>query len=89
MKIFFFSARQILKVLATLRTKLRDQCFKDISAYPEDLIDTLRWFDYNWAEFEYRYVIIKTIESMLCNSGVFDAHNPTVTIQPDAGVCNV
>eukprot|EP00116_Pleurobrachia_bachei_P004788 sb/3465050/ len=61
-------ARQILKVLATLRTKLRDQCFKDISTYPEDLIDTLRWFDYNWAEFEYSYISrmcqIKTPEEL-------------------------
>lgn len=49
-------ARHITKVMETVRTKLREQCLRDVTVYPEDLVDVLRWFDYNWAEFEFSYV---------------------------------
>ena len=50
------SARHITKVMESVRTKLREQCLRDVACYPEDLVDALRWFDYNWAEFEFRSV---------------------------------
>jgi len=49
-------ARHITKVMESVRTKLREQCLRDVACYPEELVDTLRWFDYNWAEFEFSYV---------------------------------
>lgn len=42
--------------MESVRTKLREQCLRDVACYPEDLVDALRWFDYNWAEFEFRSV---------------------------------
>ena len=50
-------ARHITTVMEAVRTKLREQCLRDVSCYPEELVDTLRWFDYNWAEFEFRFVL--------------------------------
>jgi len=61
-------ARHITKVMEAVRTKLREQCLRDVACYPEELIDTLRWFDYNWAEFEFSYVSrmcpVKTTEEL-------------------------
>ncbi|KAL5249558.1 hypothetical protein ACHWQZ_G018432 [Mnemiopsis leidyi] len=61
-------ARHITTVMEAVRTKLREQCLRDVSCYPEELVDTLRWFDYNWAEFEFSYVSrmcpVKTTEEL-------------------------
>lgn len=61
-------ARHITKVMESVRTKLREQCLRDVACYPEDLVDALRWFDYNWAEFEFSYVSrmcpVKTTEQL-------------------------
>lgn len=61
-------ARHIIKVMEEIRVKLREQCLRDVSCYPEELVDAMRWFDYNWAEFEFSYVSrmcpVKTAEEL-------------------------
>ncbi|XP_065919581.1 lateral signaling target protein 2-like [Dysidea avara] len=69
-------AVHLTECVQKVREALREQCKKDCNTYPEKLRDLLRWFDFTWAEFEFRYV------SLMCTvkSELQYAHQQALTV---------